>query len=313
MKYLCAIDVQMLFGGYIMLSKKKKNLSDKTKNSISAKKLKTMKNSKIDKGKKVKNIKTKQVKENKVKILRKDKNLTAKKKNIKKLLNKPTKKIVKTKIKPVKGKPEEKYTKKTDINKEEKIQKKPTEKILKTKSSVAQKNIKSKVVKPSKDFPTIITKSVLRKLRPEKIAEEESFEEPLIKKVKASIKKKDLEKLRTILLKERQRLQSEVDQLDEVSKTKNDGEDVNFELPGYSIHLAEYATDSSIIETALMQRNIIEKRLRQVEDALRRIDKDDFGICLRCGGAISIERLIIKPFAEYCIECRKIVEAANRK
>ena len=43
--------------------------------------------------------------------------------------------------------------------------------------------------------------------------------------------------------------------------------------------------------------------LRQVNEALIRIEKGDFGICAACGGEISTERLEVVPHTQKCQKC----------
>ncbi len=51
-------------------------------------------------------------------------------------------------------------------------------------------------------------------------------------------------------------------------------------------------------------------RLRQIEDALRRIEEGTYGYCKECGEPIEEGRLLAKPFATLCISCK---EAEERK
>ncbi len=51
-------------------------------------------------------------------------------------------------------------------------------------------------------------------------------------------------------------------------------------------------------------------RLRQIEDALRRIEEGTYGYCKECGEPIEEGRLLAKPFATLCISCK---EAQERK
>jgi len=44
-------------------------------------------------------------------------------------------------------------------------------------------------------------------------------------------------------------------------------------------------------------------RLRQVDEALARIDADTYGTCANCHGAISYARLGARPYAAHCISC----------
>lgn len=43
--------------------------------------------------------------------------------------------------------------------------------------------------------------------------------------------------------------------------------------------------------------------LRQVDDALARVDAGTYGICANCGKPIPAGRLEARPFAEYCVVC----------
>jgi RNA polymerase-binding transcription factor DksA len=122
------------------------------------------------------------------------------------------------------------------------------------------------------------------------------------------IRKRELEKLRTELLAERERLIQELKALDDITHTNSEAGG-NHQIPGYSIHLAEYATDNQAIETAFDLRRIQQDRLAQVEEALERVERGDYGICESCGKAISIDRLLAKPSARFCVPCRRAYEA----
>ncbi len=47
---------------------------------------------------------------------------------------------------------------------------------------------------------------------------------------------------------------------------------------------------------------------RKVEEALLRIKEGTYGLCLDCGGKISLRRLEARPTAELCIECKESAE-----
>jgi DnaK suppressor protein len=50
------------------------------------------------------------------------------------------------------------------------------------------------------------------------------------------------------------------------------------------------------------------KQLTLIDEALRRIDDDEYGVCLNCEKAINPKRLAAIPWARYCIECQQLVE-----
>jgi DnaK suppressor protein len=51
-------------------------------------------------------------------------------------------------------------------------------------------------------------------------------------------------------------------------------------------------------------RSAMQLRLRQVGSALRRLDEDEYGLCVACGEAIGFARLSVKPEAPLCIGCQ---------
>jgi len=51
--------------------------------------------------------------------------------------------------------------------------------------------------------------------------------------------------------------------------------------------------------------------IKKVEDALKRIELGEFGKCANCSNEISIKRLEVLPFTQYCIECQKEFEKQN--
>ena len=52
-------------------------------------------------------------------------------------------------------------------------------------------------------------------------------------------------------------------------------------------------------------------KLRLVEEAIEKIDRGQYGICLECEELISEERLTVVPFASYCVDCLEIIEKKN--
>ena len=50
------------------------------------------------------------------------------------------------------------------------------------------------------------------------------------------------------------------------------------------------------------------KTLREVDEALDRIEEGTYGICDSCEKPIALKRLQIKPFAKYCVQCQDVIE-----
>ena len=67
-------------------------------------------------------------------------------------------------------------------------------------------------------------------------------------------------------------------------------------------HPADAASDTEMRELDLATEVLFAARLGQVDDALRRLDQDTFGICAACGKLIPDERLELVPETPYCVE-----------
>ena len=50
------------------------------------------------------------------------------------------------------------------------------------------------------------------------------------------------------------------------------------------------------------------KQVVQIDEALLRIDDDEYGACLNCQKDINPKRLAAIPWARYCIECQELLE-----
>src|SRR6202162_189640 len=63
-------------------------------------------------------------------------------------------------------------------------------------------------------------------------------------------------------------------------------------------------------EWIFLNRNTIDmKLLREISDALHRLDQDTYGICAECEEPISAKRLDAVPWARYCVTCQETIAA----
>ncbi len=58
---------------------------------------------------------------------------------------------------------------------------------------------------------------------------------------------------------------------------------------------------------------VLDRRLLDIETALKAIEKGDYGTCTRCNNAIELERLEVKPDATLCLNCQREVERLSRR
>ncbi len=61
---------------------------------------------------------------------------------------------------------------------------------------------------------------------------------------------------------------------------------------------------------AIQQRSVSEANLRsaeealfKLEEALGKVDNPSFGVCVRCGQRIPLERILIIPETRHCVPC----------
>ena len=54
------------------------------------------------------------------------------------------------------------------------------------------------------------------------------------------------------------------------------------------------------------------ERIRDLENALRRIEVMDYGVCEACGEPIPLLRLLASPSVRYCVACQQKLEEEER-
>ncbi|MDA8126164.1 MAG: TraR/DksA family transcriptional regulator [Deltaproteobacteria bacterium] len=62
----------------------------------------------------------------------------------------------------------------------------------------------------------------------------------------------------------------------------------------------------------LMIRGRESDQIREIQEAIRRIDEGQFGVCHRCGKAISPRRLRLAPLSRLCTACKEKTELISR-
>ena len=81
------------------------------------------------------------------------------------------------------------------------------------------------------------------------------------------------------------------------------------DLSGYGQHMADAGTDTFDRDFALSLVSNEQEALSEIEAAIKRIHAGTYGICVRCGEPIGVDRLRARPTAELCIRCAVAVES----
>ena len=115
----------------------------------------------------------------------------------------------------------------------------------------------------------------------------------------------DTDRYRDILLQERERVSAAITHLhEENSKSLED----ETEEETYDNHLADSATATLNREIDYTLEENSEHVLHAIDAALGRIESGTYGTCGRCGNPIAEERLEAIPYANRCIDCKRLEE-----
>lgn len=121
---------------------------------------------------------------------------------------------------------------------------------------------------------------------------------------------KQVEFFKDMLLRKREEVLERIERLREVALESNYKES-NGDHSGYSFHMADQGTDAMEREKAFLFLSREEKYLSQIQQALQRIELNEYGICRVCGEEIDPKRLEIVPTARICVPCKNM--EARRK
>ena len=122
----------------------------------------------------------------------------------------------------------------------------------------------------------------------------------VVKERKTRLSEASLEEFRQMLLAKRRELIGDVNHLeDEAIRTGGQGGGGVSAMP---IHMADLGSDTWEQELTLGLIENERSLLREIEQALERIENKTYGICLATGKVITKDRLRAQPWAKYCIE-----------
>ncbi len=118
------------------------------------------------------------------------------------------------------------------------------------------------------------------------------------------MRKRDLERCRTLLVEQRERI------LGNVGRVRSGELDVDpDDFPD--------KVDTAVAESSLSFTGLIRERerrlLNKIERTLEKIDQGSYGECESCGDEIGAKRLVARPVASLCIACKDEQERLERQ
>lgn len=151
-----------------------------------------------------------------------------------------------------------------------------------------------------------------RKVLKKKVASKKRVSTKIKKSQKKPLKTKkmsakDLVYFKKMLLKIKEYI---ADQMKHISDNtlKKSQRDASGDVSGYTLHMADVATDTYDREFSLDLAANERERLYEIDDALKRIEERTFGVCEKCSRPINKIRLKALPYTRMCLQCQQGLE-----
>lgn len=124
---------------------------------------------------------------------------------------------------------------------------------------------------------------------------------PSVGKSKSPYSDAEIDRFRTMLLEKREQLVGDVRNMRSEALRKSRKEAAG-DLSSMPIHMADIGSDNYEQEFTLGLMENEETLLREIDEALARMENGTYGVCLATGGRIGKARLKLKPWAKYCVK-----------
>ncbi|MFI5202276.1 MAG: TraR/DksA family transcriptional regulator [Candidatus Kapaibacterium sp.] len=114
--------------------------------------------------------------------------------------------------------------------------------------------------------------------------------------------RKDLDAFRKLIVEQVQEAREEFEILSQnILDTSGEFEADN---QTYSLHTAEQGTDAIEREKTFLHAQRTSDYIKKLDEAIERIDRGTYGICVICGGLIEKERLQAVPITQKHVDCK---------
>lgn len=117
----------------------------------------------------------------------------------------------------------------------------------------------------------------------------------------------DIEIFKRMLLEKRREILINVNEFEDEALKKS-RLDATGDLSSMPIHMADLGTDNYEQEFALGLMDGERKLLREIDEALARIERGTYGICEGTNEPIRKARLKAQPWARYCVDYARMLE-----
>lgn len=118
------------------------------------------------------------------------------------------------------------------------------------------------------------------------------------------MKKKEIDQLKGVLEEEKRRILRHLEDISDTSVADLDTPS------GDSVDLASLEINqNSLVKVGKRELN----HLKKIDVALKKIEEGTYGECESCGEQIGVARLLARPVAQLCIDCKTAQENEERK
>ena len=112
-------------------------------------------------------------------------------------------------------------------------------------------------------------------------------------------------KLKKLLIKKREEITEQMRQMKKNGSLGKSPKDISGDLSGYSLHMADVATENFEREMQYGYASAEQKVLYEIDYALARLKERSFGKCQACSYDIKMNRLTAVPYTKLCIKCQE--------
>ena len=120
-----------------------------------------------------------------------------------------------------------------------------------------------------------------------------------------TLDKKTLKEIKAELLARKKQI---LDDLKDITGNNKESENVagsqKVKFPDFGDKSDDNAQEIGEYTTNLATEKVLESSLRDINNALDRIEKGTYGVCKYCGKEIGKKRLQARPVASACVECK---------
>jgi DnaK suppressor protein len=153
--------------------------------------------------------------------------------------------------------------------------------------------------------PTPRRKPVARPMAVSEVKRPEDQVEVVAPPVKSHLSAAEIEEFRDILMIKRAQIVGDIATLNKLQKNRQES---SGDLSSVPFHPADAGSDNFEQEFTIGLMGNEQGLLREIEEALDRISKGTFGVCVATNKPITKARLQAKPWAKHCIEYARAME-----